>query len=56
MVSATVPNIQDVARWVGNGNMGEPAIVKEAREESKYWPLMSDAFCCSSEKRIDLAS
>lgn len=29
MVSATVPNIHDVAAWIGNGSKGGPAIVKE---------------------------
>jgi hypothetical protein len=29
MASATVPNIQDVAAWVGHGNMSGPADVME---------------------------
>ncbi|CAL1705677.1 unnamed protein product [Somion occarium] len=32
-VSATVPNIQDVANWIGRGPNGGPAIVKEFGEE-----------------------
>ncbi|KAK7694049.1 hypothetical protein QCA50_003625 [Cerrena zonata] len=32
-VSATVPNIQDVAHWIGRGPNGGPAVVKEFGEE-----------------------
>ncbi|KAI0690593.1 hypothetical protein BC835DRAFT_1407505 [Cytidiella melzeri] len=33
MVSATVPNIHDVARWIGNNPHGGPAVVMEFGEE-----------------------
>lgn len=29
LVSATVPNIQDVAAWIGNGSRGRTALVEE---------------------------
>ena len=32
MVSATVPNIGDVAAWIGNGTSGGPAAVMEVRD------------------------
>lgn len=35
MVSATVPNIHDVANWIGNDPHGGPATVMEVRKSNR---------------------
>ena len=38
MVSATVPNIHDVANWIGNDPHGGPATVMEVRKSNHRLP------------------
>lgn len=55
LVSATVPNIEDVATWIGtNGSLSKPATVLE---ESQIWDIISlRSSATSLVKSIDLVS
>ncbi|KIP12313.1 hypothetical protein PHLGIDRAFT_330001 [Phlebiopsis gigantea 11061_1 CR5-6] len=51
LVSATVPNIQDVAAWIGNGSRGKTALVEEFGEE--YRPCKLARHVVSVYKKKD---
>jgi Lhr-like helicase len=55
LVSATVPNIEDVATWIGtNGSLSKPATVLE---ESQIWDVISlRSSAISLVKSTDLVS
>lgn len=56
-VSATVPNIEDVAKWVGRGPNGGPAVAKEVRTNYRLSALYAiHPYNYSSEKNSDHAS